>query len=52
MTIRLSKVDDFIKITWMFIPVKILDDNVKHMNIPLYLIKSGQRENEILMFDK
>ena len=47
-TFRLDKVDDFIKITWVFVPVIVNDFHIKHMNKSLYLIKSGQSKNEYL----
>jgi hypothetical protein len=44
----LNKVDDFIKLTWIFIPVKVNQVQIIHMNKSLYLIRSGQNANEYL----
>ena len=47
-TTPLEKVDDFIKVTWIFIPVKIDGVQVNHLNRTLYMIKSGKYENDYL----
>lgn len=55
MTTPLSKVDDFNKITWMFLPVEsnqiqmnFFHNNNMNINRSTYLIKSGKYENEYL----
>jgi hypothetical protein len=51
-TSRLNKVDDFVKVTWMFIAVKVNDVQIKINNKPIYLIKSGKYEDEYLCSTK
>lgn len=47
-TYPLDKVENFTKITWMFMPLKVNDIQIIYLNRKVYLIKSGDNEHDYL----